>query len=126
MRRKQASSGRIPRFFARDCDMPTGTIRTTKIDEIKVRDGVRSECFKLNCEPTPSRRFDETTLDGVKRAVKEFADELAAQPHCYRVYVRLDEGQRAPNGFRALSESRNSALCFLVNPEKAMIPENAL
>ncbi len=107
--------------------MATGTIRTTKIDELKfdANGAVISECFTIDFEKTPERRFDEKNLAGIERALADFARDLASDPHCYRLHVRLDPGVRAPNGFNRLSNMRNSSLNMRINTDKAKTREHA-
>ena len=107
--------------------MASGTIKTTKIDELKfdANGAVIAECFTIDFEKTPERRFDEKNLAGIERALADFAQDLANEPHCYRLRVRLDAGVRAPDGFNRLSNMRNSSLNMRINTEKAKTREHA-
>ena len=107
--------------------MATGTIKTTKIDELTFdsNGAVTSECFTISFEKTPERRFDEKNLAGIERALSDFARDLANEPHCYRLRVRLDPGVRAPNGFNRRSNVRDSSVNMLVNADRAKTREHA-
>lgn len=101
--------------------MATGLIKTTKIDEIKLSasGAVSMESQTIDFQKTPEKPFNESNLTGIIRAVAAFAKELETADRCYRVYVRLHKGVRAPNGFNKMAALRNSKLTFLVNAAKA-------